>query len=371
MVTFWNLVVGALKPSLFVMLRPSLTGVTEHVAPDWSFSGFLNGRLQAAVTAKFSEAIPIRSFLVRLNNQFAFSLFGEVNVPGIKIGAKGQLVDGDLGEYCARQESLAETLANKMIPILLDIQSFYRSRGAGFLYVITPSKAAHLPEYFVDRVDCPSTALARTEMIPDYAERLRIAGVTILDAATLVHGLKGSYPVELFPQGGIHWNSLGTALASLEMLRTINAQAGHEILSPFEFDYTMARPMAADRDLADLINVMFPPVAYLTPKLRYKPSSPCDSHPARLIDAAIVGSSFMHGPLEVLREAGCMSNLVLYFYLRRALFGGVPYLPLEPNPDLQHLRDIKLLLLEENEVSVGRSGYVDALHTLLVDQKVR
>ena len=368
LVTVWNLVVGAMEPALFVMLGPSLTGVTRQAAPDWSLSGFLEGRLQAAVTARFLEALPIRPFLVRLNNQLAFSLFGEVSVPGIMIGAKGQLVQMDyVNEYCARQSSFAETRANRMIPVLLDIQSFYRSRGAGFLYVITPSKAAHLPEYFIDRVDCPSTALARAKMIPDYAERLRSAGVSILDAATLIHGMKGRYPVELFPQGGIHWNSLAIALASLSMLGAINAQAGSEVLPPFAFDYTMGGPTWVDRDLAELINLMFAPVAYLTPKLSYKPSSPCDSNPARFIDAAVVGGSFMIGPAEVLAEIGCMSSLTMYSYLRLEQRGGVPFRVLESRHDLRHLRDVKLLLLEENEASIGDSPHVDALHTLLTD----
>jgi len=205
-------------------------------------------------------------------------------------GANSQLIERSyLEEYCARTEGQGAELAADIIPKLKDVQNYYRARGGIFLYLITPSKAAHLPEYFVDRVPCPSTPAARTQLVPQYVDLLRKAGIDVVDSASLIHSLKGKYEVELFPQGGVHWNDIGGARAVTAVVEDINRQAGRELVPPFTFTYTLSGVTSGvDRDLADLLNVFFPPLAYLTPKVKFLTSASCAESPARSIDAVLV-----------------------------------------------------------------------------------
>ncbi len=69
-------------------------------------------------------------------------------------------------------------LAADILPKLKDIQDFYEKRGGVFVYVVSPSKAAHLPEYFVDRVPCPSTPAARHGSFPIMSARSNEAAST-------------------------------------------------------------------------------------------------------------------------------------------------------------------------------------------------
>jgi len=368
--TAWNLAVMSSYPKLAIKVGRKLDGVTAPVRPEFSWTAIRDGKFQRAVAVLVGEALPVRPFLIRVNNQVAFSLFNELNVPGLMIGEQRQLIEVSyLTEYCGRSERMAETLADRMIPRLLGIQDYYRSRGGNFLYVISPSKAAHLPEYFIGKIDCPNSVAARTTMIPDYAERLRRAGVAVFDAATFTHSLKGSYPVELFPRSGIHWDKIGVARASIELVKAINAQTGQETLRPFSFDYVVGGPpTGSDRDLADLINVLVPPLGYETAKPTYRPDNGCERHPARLIDAAVVGGSFMYEPSELLTHAACLSRLNLFFYLKMARYAGSPRLREQQSlsdADLAPLRNVKLLVLEENEQTVGRSNYVEPLSRIL------
>ena len=368
--TAWNLFVASSYPKLTIKLGRGLYGVTERSSLDFSWTSLREGKFQRAVATRVGESLPMRPFLIRLNNQIAFSLFEEVNAPGLMIGKKQQLIETTyLREYCSRKEDMAETLANRMIPMLLGIQAYYRSRGGAFLYIISPSKAAHLPEYFVGKFDCPNSVEARTTMIPDYAERLRKAGIAVFDAATFTHGLKGSYPVEMFPRGGIHWNGIGVARASIEIVKAINAQTGQETLRPFSFDYAVkGPPIGADRDLADLTNVLVPPLGYPTAKLTYQPADSCNSHPAQQLDAAVVGGSFMYDPSELLTHAACLSRLNLFFYLKLGRYAGSPQKREKEglsDADLQPLLDVNLLLLEENEATVGRSSYAELFSRML------
>ena len=82
----------------------------------------------------------------------------------------------------------------------------------------------------------------------------------------------------------------------------------------------------------------------------------------------MVGSSFSHLPAAILIQHNCLSRLNTYYYARLGRFGGMPYHELQRNlveADLLHLRDAKIMILEENEAFAARNGYVDILRGIV------
>jgi hypothetical protein len=368
--TAWNLAVAPSYPALAIKIGPKLGGVTHEAPVRLSWSSLRDGSFQKAVSSRVTDALPVRPLLIRINNEIRFELFGELTAPHVVRGANGQLIERTyLEEYCSRTEGMGATFAADIIPKLRDIQDYYRGHGGIFVYVVSPSKAAHLPEYFVDRVPCPSTPAARTQLVSDYVGALKQAGINVVDTASLIHSLKGRYEVDLFPRGGVHWNDIGGARAVSAIVEEINRQGGREVVPPFTFTYTLAGVTSgADRELVDLLNVFFPPLGYLTPKVKFSPSASCADHPARQLRVAMVGSSFGHLPARILIEDNCLTGLNLYYYAGLGRFGGTPYRELQRNlgdADLEGLRDVKIMILEENESFVARSGYVNELHAVV------
>lgn len=368
--TAWNLLAAQFFPSRVLRIGPKLSGVTYEKPVVFSLGNILDGDLQKALASRVTDAMPIRTLLIHINNEIRYQLFGELTAPEVIKGAKGQLIERTyLNDYCSRTEGMGARLAADILPKLKDIQNFYESRGGIFVYVVSPSKAAHLPEYFVNRVPCPSTPQARKQLVPDYVGALRQGGIHVVDTASLIHSLKGTYPFDLFPQGGVHWNDVGGARAVSAIVEAINQQSGHELIPPFTFTYTLSKPAnGADRELADLLNVFFPPLGYQTPKVSFTPSVPCAQSPARQLDVAMVGSSFGHLPARIMIEANCLDRLRFYYYLTLGRFGETPIHELQRNlvdNDLTPLRDAKVMILEENESFVARAGYIDPLRALV------
>jgi alginate O-acetyltransferase complex protein AlgJ len=366
----WNLLVAPNYPALAIKIGPKLGGVTYDKPAILSWSSLRDGSFQKAISGQVTDAMPIRPLLIRANNEVRFELFGELTAPHVVRGANGHLIERSyLDEYCSRTEGMGAKFAADILPKLKDIQNFYIAHGAVFVYVVTPSKVAHLPEYFVDRVSCPSTPDARAKLVPEYVGKLRQGGINVVDTAGLIHSLKGSYEFDLFPQGGVHWNDVGGARAVAAIVDEINRQAGREIVPPFKFNYTLSGVAGgADRELVDLLNVFFPPLGYQTPKVQFSPSASCMKSPARQLDVAIVGSSFGHLPARIMIEANCLSDLQFYYYAKLGRFGGPPYRELQRNlgeADLNPLRDAKVMIVEENESFVGRMGYVDQLRAIV------
>ena len=367
LVTAWNLLA---PPNRSFKIGPKLAGVTEELPLTVSWTAIRDGSLQKAIAERITEAFAFRPMLIRINNQIRYELFGELDAPEVVRGAKGQLFGKYyIEEYCTRTAGMGERLAADMLPKLRDIQDYYRARGGIFVYMTSPSKAAQVPEYFIGQMPCPSTPAARAELLPTYVGALKAGGIDVLDAASLVHAAKPNYPFSLFPEGGEHWNDVGGALAATSLVEEINKQAGREIVPPFTFSYTLSSPAnGADRELADLLNVFFPPLNYLTPKVNYVQPVSCADSSARNLGIAIVGDSFSHLPGSILIEHNCLAGLNVYYYGKTARFGGVPYHTLKlglDDADLAPLRDVKVLILEENERFIGRSAFVGMLRDLL------
>lgn len=362
----WNL---AVAPDRQIKIGPRLGGVTNEVPLVLSWSALRDGSLQKAVAHRVTEAFPLRPMLIRINNEVRFELFGEVTAPHVVRGAKGHLIERSyLDDYCSLNEGMGAKLAADNIPKLRDIQNYYRARGGIFIYVVSPSKAAHLPEYFVDRVPCASTQAARAQLLGQYVGALEGAGINVLDTASLIHSLKGAYEFDLFPQGGVHWNDVGGARAVSAIVAEINRQAGRELVPPFTFTYTLSSARGADRELVDLLNVFFPPLGYLTPKVQYAQGASCADHPAHALDIAMVGSSFSHLPASILIEHNCLTALKFHYYAKLGRFGGVPYREQARNltdADLAPLRDAKIVILEENESFAARTGYTNVLREVV------
>lgn len=365
LISAWNL----LMPTRQIQIGPTLGGVTNETPVVFSWASIRDGSFQKAVTERLTEAFALRRILIRINNEVRMELFGELSSPNVVRGNRGQLIERlYLEDYCSRVEGQGAELAARNIPKLRDIQNYYVSRGGQFLYVLSPSKAAHLPEYFVDKVPCPSTPAARSKLIGDYVAALKQAGINVLDTATLIHSLKGKYDFDLFPQGGVHWNDVGGARAVSAIVDELNRQAGRPIIPSFTFTWTLSSAAGADRELVDLLNVFFPPLAYMTPKVKYTTGASCADHPARQLEIAMVGSSFSHLPAAILVEHNCLARLNLYYYARLGRFGGVPYRELQRNLDeaaMRPMRDAKIMIVEENEAFAARNGYVDILRDIV------
>jgi len=369
----WNLAVLPIDPSLGIRIGRQLAGVIETPPPvRLSWSSLTKGSLQELAGIAVAEAYPLRPLLIRINHEIRFTLFGYISVPSLFQGDHGQLVGmADLAEYCSRgTDPSPEVRAREAIPKLKDIQAYYRARNRSFFYLISPSKPAYMPEKFVHRTSCPSTLEERTRLVPTFARLLRQAGIDVIDTATLIHGLRGRYNLDLFPAGGGHWNMLGAAHAAELVVEETNRKRSRARLPKFSYSYEVVnRLTGTDSEFIDVMNIMFPHLVYPTAKVTFVPAVNCAGHEATRLRVAVVGSSFMHSLARGLIEAACLWQLSVYFYFNHGRYGGLSYGLLDPKyQDSASVLDAEIVILEENETSIGRSGHVDRFHSFIMSQ---
>jgi hypothetical protein len=151
--------------------------------------------------------------------------------------------------------------------------------------------------------------------------------------------------------------------------RRSTGQAGRELVPAFKYSYALSNTKdKSDRELADLLNVFFPPLGFMTAKVKYEQPATCERHPASDLNIAVVGSSFGFLPSQVMIENNCLARLGFFYYLKLGLFGGQPYRELKrdlTDPEIARIHDAKVVILEENEHGIGRTNYTNLLRDVV------
>jgi hypothetical protein len=208
--------------------------------------------------------------------------------------------------------------------------------------------------------------------VPTYVRLLREAGIAVVDTATLIHSLRGTYKVEIFPQGGVHWNMLGVARAAELIIDEINRQSQRQRVPKPEYSYVVVnRLTGTDSELTDVMNVMFPHLVYPTASVTFRPTADCADNEASRLDVAAVGGSFTHNLVMGMIGPACLWRLNLYYYVTLGRFGGVNYERLQADlkpKDLTPLLDAEVMILEENESLIGQPHHLDRLYKLITAQ---
>jgi alginate O-acetyltransferase complex protein AlgJ len=362
----WNIS----APNLAIQFGQPLFGVTDEIErPKSSVRGFTTGALQKWIAERAVAHVPGRAFMIRLHNELMYDLLNASRNSWVFFGEAGFVMDKpSMLAYCDR--SLAKLAQNAQAELrdLHAIQDFYTERDKTFVYVITPTKAAYMPEVFLHRFPCKGSSAERDAWIPTWTSILRREGIHFVDTVSLLARIREKYELPLFPKGGVHWNAIGAAHAANALIEGLNA-ANPELRQPLlSWTYSIV-PYAVgyDDDSFQLLNLIRSRLNYPSPIVSFHPSSSCPGPPVKI---AIVGGSFVTQISEALVRNGCIDPVWHYFYLYPALVEFPGQKVLQTNlaaADVASLRDANILILEESEDGIGGTWHVAELRRILSD----
>jgi alginate O-acetyltransferase complex protein AlgJ len=313
----WNLAVERDWPKLRIRSSQPLNGVTPPEPAPWTLSAFLIGETQRAVSMNLGRASPVFPISVRAKNQTMYSLFGVSGAANIAIGRDRQLFGWEyIDEFCSRGRAPpAAARIEHWADGIAEIAAAAKTRGKGFVYLISPSKPAHLPQYLPVGLTCPALVRGGPQnKLAPFRAALEQRGALYVDAARLMDDERMNYPIDLFPRGGTHWNLLGAALALRDINRAFEAGPGGSPVGPFEFDWREDDfAKGTDRDLLDLLNLYWPDDHYPTAIVEGRgKSGACPRTPHILM----VGDSFMRQLIVVSAQTPCPPTIDYWFYMR-------------------------------------------------------
>lgn len=248
--------------------RPLVGRSAERVpSPEFTLRGWFSGSWQEAALRSANQAFAFRTWLVRLNNQVAFSAWGKAKANGVLIGPGLFLNDRLHVEAWNGTDFVGEEAIRVRLAALKRLDVRLASRGGAALLVVVPGKATAYPE-LVPRGSTPPLGPRNREV---YARLGAATGTPLLDLTASFLAHRRSSPHPLFSPYGIHWTEMGAVLGMQEVLAHLEARTGRSLprIEVLGFEVTN-RLQPVDRDIADGMNLLFPlpKVKLAYPKVR-------------------------------------------------------------------------------------------------------
>ena len=333
----------------FVQEKP-LGGVAKTVnKPVLTLDNWLGATYQDSLVKYLNHSIGFHNSLIRLNNQYFYSIFGTAAANGVIVGKEYRLYDPNQINAYTGADFIGTTRIRNRMQKLVDIQTVLNAQGKKLLIVIVPGKATGLPEYLPEGTPGPAK-------ITNSSEHIRLAdsmGVPVLDLITWYHQKKKVEKYPLYPGGGVHWSMYCAALAADTLFGHLGQMFGRELN---RFDITKVTMEPAERDEDDDVsrgmNLIFHlptrPAAYHEFKWQQKPKQ---------LKVLTVGDSFYFRAYAI--YSGMVFEQSHYWFYYEQLYKYGDNAPiLTPDVDFsKEIADKDLIMLYANDANMARYGW--------------
>ena len=376
--TLWNFAVERDWPKLRIRSDTPLEGVEKPNPAPWTIDAFLAGETQKVASRNLGQSLPAFPISVRAKNQLLYSLFRVSGAANIVVGENDQLFErAYIDEFCKRGAAPDLLEVDRWADKVQTVSETLKARGKRFLYLITPSKAARYPRYLPKSIACKAQEIGAGETrLPPFRAALEKRHIPHIDGAGLMTLEQPHYPIDLFPRGGTHWNHLGAALALRGVAEALEASSPGSPLGVFNFDWRLSQPRGTDRDLLDLLNLLWPDLDYPTATVSGQLKSDACPKPAKV---TAFGGSFLREIVVVMAQMSCAPDISHWFYMRRddGSYGLVRYHNVpgdvtngeKRSADKRDisvsLADADIILMEENKSNIAHTDQLEDLFAAL------
>jgi hypothetical protein len=255
----------AREPELFgIIKKADLPDIKE-----FTWKGWFAGEFQDEMSTGVNDNLGFRNTLIRINNQYDFSLFRIIHAEGFIAGKKGYLYEEDyINEYTGKYFIGRSTIDLK-VRRLKAVQEELKRLGTRLLFIIEPGKASFFPEYIPARYHPGRRTLSNMDYMK---RRLDAEQAEYIDLNSWFLAMKDTSRYKLFPEYGMHWSIYSVALVVDSLSCYLRDRYGEAVpgftVSGMEVSKA---PRNSDRDIADMLNLVFPlkDVSAAYPGIRY------------------------------------------------------------------------------------------------------
>jgi hypothetical protein len=299
-----------------------LIGIRIRTAefPQWTVKTWQSGQFSVEADAWIREHVGLRSWLVMLNRQIRYSLFGQVapaplHKRSVVIGKAPFLHENLYIAEALRRPVVTPEKMEVFAKSLAQVQDLLNAHGVAFLVILAPNKALlysdTLPRWAQARV------ADQNADFPAFLEALQRHQVSCLDTMALFRKLRPEFPDLVTPHSS-HWSYHGAWVAWQHAISILNQQ--HilpEIPVPATEKLVLQNPLNMDDELREQLNLFWG--AHLTPIPAAYPvvaSVPPESE--QKLETLIVGDSYGFGLMDALARSRLCNHIQYLFYMHSA-----------------------------------------------------
>jgi hypothetical protein len=346
--------------TLKVFREPELHGYYHQTDPPsltlFSPKKWFSTEFQDQFSTRLTDHTGLRNSLIRVRNQYDYSLFGMIHAKGFIQGKCGYLFEEDYIHEYNGDFFIGKAVIDKKLSRLKNVSDTLRAYNIPLLLVYEPGKASFYPEYIPRRFHPEH----RTQTNYDYfVKRSRELAIPFMDMNSYFLKMKDTSRYPLFPRYGMHWSLYAVPVAVDTLSRWIESATGKE-LPNFSSRYldTSLTPRGTDNDIGELLNLACP----LKPTPGAYPSIVFQKEPVKALSALIIADSYY---LNIVEDYGRqLFKSQDYWYYNKKVY---PYQNHDPPRyvDKSNLReklkqyDVVLLMVSEINLHCGFWNFAD------------
>lgn len=242
-----------------------LEGVTvKSEKPNLNLENFSSARYQSELEKYISENFGFRESVIRLYNQYVWSLFDKTYCDNVIIGKDKWLFneksvkdhyEGLTTEYAKSEEELIKKF-DKDVQRLKKLQALLKEHGTEIFVLMLPSKDLIYPEYLPKNTKYHENSSVRA--YDYYSKALAENGINHLNVVDYFNAIKDSVDYPLFPKAGMHWSNIACAHASDSIIRYMEHLSGKNFPNIKVGKTYLAETRKPDNDMEKLLNLSFP-----------------------------------------------------------------------------------------------------------------
>lgn len=176
---------------------------------EFSLLGWFSGEYQAKKGNYLKSNFGFRPTLVRINNQYDYSLFKESNVNGCVIGKDEYLYELNYIKAYNGTDFIGQKEVDSKVSKLSFIQKQLKSMNKEIVVLLAPGKGSFYPEYIAENMLTETNINANYKA---YSSALKASNINLLDYHKWFIDQKDKHEYPLYPKSGIHWSRYGEVL---------------------------------------------------------------------------------------------------------------------------------------------------------------
>ena len=352
--------VSALQSGRNIIKEPELKGFFQKKEPPalkfFTWRRWFSGEFQKTYSDRMNDHVGFYNSLIRVNNQYDYSLFGLTHAEGFVQGKSRYLYEEDYIHEYTGDYFIGEAAINKKLSRLKNVADSLRAHHISLILVFEPGKASFYPEYIPRRFHPEK----RYQTNYDYfSMRSRDFGLPFMDLNGYFLAMKDTSRYPLFPRYGMHWSLYGVTYAVDTLKHIIESSTGKQLPNFATRNLAISLfPRGTDNDIGELLNLACPlqktPGAY--PTVAFRPE------PAKTLSALVIADSYF---INIFEDYGSrMFKTQDYWYYNKKVY---PYQNNDPPMyvDKSNLRDklekydVVMLMVSEINLHCGFWNFAD------------
>lgn len=344
-----------------------LRGDVEEVKDvDFSIDSFKLGIYQDRKENFLKNNFGFHSYFIRLNNEWQYDLYGNINANGVLFGTDGFLYEENYIHAYYGHDFIGEDSIKRQVDRLQLITDSLKSRGVELVVLMAPGKGSFYPEHFPESFQNLNKGQTNSEVFRKYFSQ---SNIHFFDAQSWFEKMKSTVHQEhkLFSKTGIHWSRYGEYLVADSILKLTEKLTGKK-MPTMQLDGIMESRWLKykDDDISRGMNLLFRRPDYIMsyPMLSWK-------HRERnTTKVMVVGDSYYFGLYDERFSREYLGRGQFWYYFKQILSEDTVDEPNVAKADvLQEIQKHKVVILLCTDANLPRFGFgfIERLYPLLKD----